>query len=157
MKKSLIYFAILFGGLIFAGSNINAQKAEKAMTVAEAQAVQYTCPMHPDVVMNEPGKCPKCGMTLVKKNNTKQDMNMHQMHGNQQAVANGMMKDHPCKMKNCDMMGDSASMHHGNQGMMMQGMHSGHSGMQHNGMMKNCNMMKDSTIHNEMKHNKMMD
>ncbi|MGH2642907.1 MAG: multicopper oxidase domain-containing protein, partial [Chitinophagaceae bacterium] len=27
----------------------------------------YTCPMHPDVISNKPGKCPKCGMTLVKK------------------------------------------------------------------------------------------
>jgi len=31
--------------------------------------VQYTCPMHPDVLSDKPGKCPKpnCGMTLVKK------------------------------------------------------------------------------------------
>ncbi len=28
---------------------------------------QYTCPMHPDVVQDKPGKCPKCGMSLVKK------------------------------------------------------------------------------------------
>lgn len=28
---------------------------------------QYTCPMHPEVVSNKPGKCPKCGMTLEKK------------------------------------------------------------------------------------------
>ena len=26
----------------------------------------YRCPMHPDVVRNEPGKCPICGMELVK-------------------------------------------------------------------------------------------
>jgi len=26
----------------------------------------YRCPMHPDVVRNEPGECPICGMTLVK-------------------------------------------------------------------------------------------
>ena len=25
----------------------------------------YTCPMHPEVRSNEPGQCPKCGMTLV--------------------------------------------------------------------------------------------
>jgi P-type Cu2+ transporter len=25
----------------------------------------YTCPMHPDVTSDEPGKCPKCGMDLV--------------------------------------------------------------------------------------------
>jgi len=28
-------------------------------------AVQYTCPMHPEIVQDEPGSCPKCGMTLV--------------------------------------------------------------------------------------------
>lgn len=30
-------------------------------------SIVYTCPMHPDVVSNEPGKCPKCGMDLVQK------------------------------------------------------------------------------------------
>ena len=32
----------------------------------EAKAV-YTCPMHPEVKSDKPGKCPKCGMTLQKK------------------------------------------------------------------------------------------
>ncbi|WP_299700552.1 multicopper oxidase domain-containing protein [uncultured Pontibacter sp.] len=27
----------------------------------------YTCPMHPEVQSTKPGKCPKCGMTLVKQ------------------------------------------------------------------------------------------
>jgi RND family efflux transporter MFP subunit len=26
---------------------------------------QYTCPMHPEIVRDQPGKCPKCGMDLV--------------------------------------------------------------------------------------------
>ena len=26
---------------------------------------QYTCPMHPEVIKDAPGKCPKCGMDLV--------------------------------------------------------------------------------------------
>jgi len=30
-------------------------------------AVSYTCPMHPEVISEMPGKCPKCGMTLVNK------------------------------------------------------------------------------------------
>jgi len=33
----------------------------------ENHATQYYCPMHPDVVQNSPGKCPKCGMDLMEK------------------------------------------------------------------------------------------
>ena len=29
--------------------------------------IEYTCPMHPEVVQDEPGNCPKCGMTLVPR------------------------------------------------------------------------------------------
>lgn len=32
-----------------------------------AHAHQYTCSMHPDVVKDAPGDCPKCGMKLVEK------------------------------------------------------------------------------------------
>lgn len=31
----------------------------------EAQAVKYTCPMHPQIIADGPGTCPICGMTLV--------------------------------------------------------------------------------------------
>ena len=30
-------------------------------------AMNYTCPMHPEVMSDKPGKCPKCGMALVEK------------------------------------------------------------------------------------------
>ena len=26
---------------------------------------QFTCPMHPEVIKDAPGHCPKCGMELV--------------------------------------------------------------------------------------------
>ncbi|HEY9091569.1 MAG TPA: heavy metal-binding domain-containing protein [Parasphingorhabdus sp.] len=32
---------------------------------ADESPARYTCPMHPEVVQDEPGNCPKCGMTLV--------------------------------------------------------------------------------------------
>jgi Flp pilus assembly protein CpaB len=41
------------------GGDQPAQKSEKA--------VQYTCSMHPEVVQDKPGDCPKCGMKLVEK------------------------------------------------------------------------------------------
>ena len=34
-------------------------------------ATYYTCPMHPEVHSDQPGKCPKCGMNLVKASTTK--------------------------------------------------------------------------------------
>jgi hypothetical protein len=37
----------------------SAQKSQKA--------VQYTCSMHPEIVQDKPGDCPKCGMKLVEK------------------------------------------------------------------------------------------
>ena len=32
----------------------------------------YTCPMHPEVVSDHPGRCPKCGMALVPKDKAEQ-------------------------------------------------------------------------------------
>jgi len=34
------------------------------MQKRDDKLTQYTCPMHPEVVQNEPGSCPKCGMAL---------------------------------------------------------------------------------------------
>jgi hypothetical protein len=36
-----------------------------ASVVGENAPQKYTCPMHPEVVTDAPGECPKCGMTLV--------------------------------------------------------------------------------------------
>ena len=40
---------------------------QPAPEIKPAQVVQYTCSMHPEVVQDTPGKCPKCGMKLVIK------------------------------------------------------------------------------------------
>lgn len=46
-----------------------ASPAANAHDHAAPMADTYTCPMHPQVVKNAPGKCPICGMNLVKKEN----------------------------------------------------------------------------------------
>ncbi|MFO1511991.1 MAG: heavy metal-binding domain-containing protein [Verrucomicrobiota bacterium] len=40
---------------------------EKPSTQSGGQTVKYTCSMHPDVVQDKPGNCPKCGMALIEK------------------------------------------------------------------------------------------
>src|SRR5690606_26039195 len=39
----------------------------------EAAVVTYTCPMHPNVITNEAGQCPVCGMDLVQSGNVSSD------------------------------------------------------------------------------------
>ncbi|MEP7376119.1 MAG: copper-translocating P-type ATPase [Chitinophagaceae bacterium] len=40
---------------------------------------KYTCPMHPEIVQDKPGNCPKCGMNLVPvKDETKNPGSPHQ-------------------------------------------------------------------------------
>src|SRR5678815_3797429 len=34
-------------------------------SAGQGHAGKYTCPMHPEIVQDGPGSCPKCGMALV--------------------------------------------------------------------------------------------
>lgn len=50
---------------IFATSSSFAQKSKSASNPSnKISLTTYSCPMHPDVVSNQPGKCPKCDMDL---------------------------------------------------------------------------------------------
>ena len=42
------------------------EKAEAGTAKESSAATAWTCPMHPEVHGGKPGKCPKCGMNLVK-------------------------------------------------------------------------------------------
>jgi len=42
-------------------------KGMKMPAQEKPAAVKYTCPMHPEVVADKAGKCPKCGMKLISK------------------------------------------------------------------------------------------
>jgi transcription initiation factor IIE alpha subunit len=62
-KQLFVTIAIIVGVAVLLSSS--------AITISWAAGddVYYTCPMpeHADVVMEKPGKCPKCGMDLVAK------------------------------------------------------------------------------------------
>jgi Cu+-exporting ATPase len=40
-------------------------KSPAPALVAAPKGAQYTCPMHPEILQDGPGSCPKCGMALV--------------------------------------------------------------------------------------------
>ena len=48
-----------------------AETSDKEMTETKDENMEatktYTCSMHPEVISDKPGKCPKCGMELIEK------------------------------------------------------------------------------------------
>lgn len=49
------------------GKMASCSMMQSSQTNAPASQAAYTCPMHPEVGQDKPGKCPKCGMRLVAK------------------------------------------------------------------------------------------
>ncbi|OFY63636.1 MAG: hypothetical protein A2Y71_13910 [Bacteroidetes bacterium RBG_13_42_15] len=67
IKNSMLIIAFtMLSVLIFSSCGSSSTK-EKQSTEKEVTEVQYTCPMHSEVVSDKPGNCPKCGMALVEK------------------------------------------------------------------------------------------
>jgi hypothetical protein len=56
-------FALIF--LLASPFSGQAQKGNAADSAIALPAISWTCPMHPDVVETEKGKCPQCRMDLV--------------------------------------------------------------------------------------------
>jgi Cu(I)/Ag(I) efflux system membrane fusion protein len=67
MKKKMRGIKIImFVALIFGAIACTDHKQATVKTQAKSN-VEYTCPMHPQILEDHPGSCPICGMTLVKK------------------------------------------------------------------------------------------
>ncbi len=68
MKKSIIIaFMIISGFMFFSSCSNPSGQNDKTTQTATTGKVLYVCPMHPEETSDKPGKCPKCGMDLVKK------------------------------------------------------------------------------------------
>jgi transcription initiation factor IIE alpha subunit len=75
MKKIILIISILLSTHVLLAQANN--KVVKGRNVPNASVqVSYTCPMHPEVVSNITGKCPKCkaDLTLSKKEEMKMGM-----------------------------------------------------------------------------------
>ena len=59
--------------------------SDTTKTQTFTDSISYTCPMHPEVISDRPGKCPKCGMDLIQKISSSwehsKNMMMCPMHG----------------------------------------------------------------------------
>lgn len=55
------------------GRYITGNKAAPAALSSESGGMTYTCPMHPEVVQDHPGPCPKCGMALEPRTVTAEE------------------------------------------------------------------------------------
>lgn len=68
MKRLLYFFAVI--ALL---ASCKGKQSESAATASQTDSTavkagtEYTCPMHPEVLQKEPGKCPRCGMDLEAK------------------------------------------------------------------------------------------
>jgi hypothetical protein len=105
MKRKIIILTILvtvlfaFTGCMGVSHLAHSTEAENPKTIETNGIIQanqntqasvqdttkvYTCSMHPEVISNKPGNCPKCGMELIlqtsKPGNHKMGM-MGMMHG----------------------------------------------------------------------------
>lgn len=69
---------------------INISLQEKEIKIAEQDTtdskdsvkITYTCTMHPGIISDKPGNCPKCGMELIKETSNekpKEEMKMKKM------------------------------------------------------------------------------
>ncbi|MFV2061431.1 MAG: heavy metal-binding domain-containing protein, partial [Gammaproteobacteria bacterium] len=42
--------------------------------------IEYTCSMHPEIIQDEPGSCPKCGMDLIQREAQATAVHSHAEH-----------------------------------------------------------------------------
>jgi hypothetical protein len=113
MKMRFLYLVILVAGFVLVGSSVSQAYGQTAQSKPVKQkVVNYTCPMHPEVIKDKPGKCPKCGMELVEKKDKPKE-NVHQSKDSTKMKHNTKMMMHDStNMKKGHMMKDSASMKH---------------------------------------------
>lgn len=89
MKKSFLYI-IVFSASLFACSNGQKDNARSGHEHGKEQAAttKYTCPMHPQIIQDQPGLCPICGMDLVPVNKGDANSNDLMLSDSQLKLAN---------------------------------------------------------------------
>jgi hypothetical protein len=65
--KSIATLALVTLTALITGCTASSPNDHSAQEHSGAKTIKYTCSMHPEIVQDNPGDCPKCGMKLVEK------------------------------------------------------------------------------------------
>lgn len=76
-KINLILLGAMALSLAFSACNTQDRKVTSTEQNNSAKNIIYTCPMHAEVISDEPGKCPKCHMELVEKSQSNDSTQMN--------------------------------------------------------------------------------
>ena len=82
LKFLIVIVVIMAASLIFTSCNNGSNNVNPAKSTATTQDHQlagdsmYTCTMHDSVMSDHSGKCPTCGMTLIKQKMTAKQAKM---------------------------------------------------------------------------------
>ncbi|MCA6440579.1 MAG: hypothetical protein IM581_11645 [Chitinophagaceae bacterium] len=95
MKKQFLQLTsvitLTFMVLFFMGPSAKGQnKSPTDTTKHRKDGFIYTCSMHPEIQLDKPGKCPKCGMDLVKKPKVPKKKNENHKTGMIHSMRSGM-------------------------------------------------------------------
>ncbi len=78
MKKIIILVSLLLISIGYASAQVNTSEPETTLIPDSVSlAVSFTCSMHPEIISDKPGTCPKCGMDLVQKTSVQYTCPMH--------------------------------------------------------------------------------
>jgi Cu(I)/Ag(I) efflux system membrane fusion protein len=86
----ILVVGILLGWLLFGGADKKEDKLAENHDHTDTVGEIWTCSMHPQIRMNEPGNCPICGMTLIPLDTegAAADPNAYQMSESAMKLAN---------------------------------------------------------------------
>src|SRR6185503_19875231 len=62
VPAAILTLALLWAVTLF----VHAQQTPAPGAVSDAEATAFVCPMHPDYTLDIAGRCPRCGMALVR-------------------------------------------------------------------------------------------
>lgn len=95
--------------VFFTMGNVVVAQTTTTTVKKEVQKSMYTCPMHPKVMSDKKGKCPKCGMDLVvskekvQKTTVKETQTTAVAKSKYVCTMDGSTSDKPGKCSKCGM------------------------------------------------------